>query len=98
MGYGSRRTGAIEVNGMRAPGVDLWTDSTPQVIDFSIAATTGKLHVYNIWDSGAGRSSQAWSSGMLIEEIPGGRRYRCNDVGLKGEFDNVVFRLERIEA
>jgi hypothetical protein len=88
----------FDVNGVKAPSVDLWTDTAPPVVDIALHTADGRLHVYNIWDSGAGRNSQAWTSGMLIEELPGGRRYRCNDIGLEGKFDSVVFRLERIEV
>jgi hypothetical protein len=89
----------LDVNGVKVPSVDLWADTAPAVIDVAIHTADGRLHIYNIWDSGTGRNSQAWTSGMLVEELPGGgRRYRCNDIGLQGKFDSVVFRLERVEV
>jgi len=86
----------LEVNGAKCPCTCLWFDTAPAVVDITIRTGDGRLHVYNIWDSGAGTNSQAWTSGMLVEELPNGRRYRCNDIGLHGAFDSVVFRLERV--
>jgi hypothetical protein len=86
----------LKVHGVSARSVSLWSDTVPPVVDITIRTGDGRLHVYNIWDSGAGMNSQAWTSGMLIEELPNGRRYRCNDIGLHGAFDSVVFRLERL--
>jgi hypothetical protein len=37
----------------------------------------------------------ASSSGMLIEEMPSGRRYRCNGIGFDTHFDKLVFRIEK---
>jgi hypothetical protein len=38
--------------------------------------------------------SQALSSGMKIENVTGGRRYGCNDLGFDTAFDKLVFRLQ----
>jgi hypothetical protein len=86
----------LQVNGVSNRSVSLWFDTAAAVVDITIRTGDGRLHVYNIWDSGTGMNSQAWTSGMLIEELPNGRRYRCNDIGLHGAFDSVVFRLERL--
>jgi hypothetical protein len=32
---------------------------------------------------------------MLVDELPSGRRYRCNDFGFDTAFDKLVFRVER---
>jgi hypothetical protein len=86
--------GTLHVNGARAASFDLWQDTAPPCVEIGIESKRGKLHVYNIWDRGAGRRSQAWTSGMLVEELPNGRRYKCNDIGFSEAFDSVVFRLE----
>jgi hypothetical protein len=31
---------------------------------------------------------------MLVEEIPNGKRFRCNDIGFATNFDKIVFRIE----
>ena len=42
---------------------------------------------------------QTWwhgGSAMIVEEIDGGRRYRCNDFELDDDFDDIVFTVKRI--
>jgi len=31
---------------------------------------------------------------MIVEEIPSGRRYKCNDGRADDDFDEIVFRIE----
>ena len=76
-------------------GVLLWYDHSPHEITFTCHTQDGFLSIYNIWDRGKGPESQKHSSGMLVEELPSGRRYRCNDIGFDTEFDKLVFRIER---
>ncbi|MCB1117403.1 MAG: hypothetical protein KDK50_02345, partial [Chlamydiia bacterium] len=33
---------------------------------------------------------------MIVEEIPNGRRYRCNDGEPDDDFDDIVFTITRI--
>jgi hypothetical protein len=87
----------VVVNGVKSRSVDLWIDTAPAVVDIAIHTEDQRLHLYNIWGDGAGRNSQAWTSGMLVEELPEGRRYKCNDIGLQGNFESLVFRLERVK-
>jgi hypothetical protein len=56
------------------------------------------LEVYNLWDKGDG-VTEAWHNGaaMIVEEIPGGRRYRCNDGYPDDDFDDLVFELVLVE-
>lgn len=74
--------GGLIVNGHAAPSVELWSDTAPNEIKIEVRDSKGILSVYNLWDSGSGRQSQSYTSGMLIEQLPKGRRYRCNDIGL----------------
>ena len=78
-----------------APSMDLWVDTAPPEVVAHCMTADGNLSVYNIWDSGRGRGreSQAHSSGMLVEDLPDGRRYRCNDIGFDTNFDKLVFRI-----
>src|SRR5688572_11292067 len=83
------------VNGHFWKTVRLWMDNSPSTVECVCHSSDGRLHVYNQWDRGLGPNSQAYSSGMLVEDLPNGRRYRCNDIGFDSEFDKIVFRIER---
>ena len=89
-----RTDGELIVNGTSSPSMNLWADETRQTVDIDVPTSSGLLHLYNIWDFGQRSESQSWSSGMLVEELPDGRRYRCNDIGFETEFDSLVFRIE----
>ena len=86
------------VNDQEAPSVQLWEDTAPREILIECRTRCGLLHLYNMWDKGTGRESLSWTSGMLVEELPNGRRYRCSDIGIETEFDRLVFRLERVSC
>ncbi len=83
----------IVVNNILCPSCEIWADTAPEEVFVECKTDNGYLNLYNIWDRGNGRESQAWSSGMLEEEIELGRRYKCNDIGFKTEFDRLVFQI-----
>lgn len=76
----------------------LWEDTAPTQTDLVLMAAQGELEVSNIWDTGDG-VAQSWHNGaaMKIEALPNGKRYRCNDGHSDEDFDDIVFRLERID-
>jgi hypothetical protein len=85
----------VEINGLFAKSAFLWYETAPKQIPVKCYTETGFLNIYNVWDRGKGPNSQSHTSGMLIEEIENGRRYRCNDIGLPTNFDKVIFTLEQ---
>jgi hypothetical protein len=87
--------GGIEIDGMLSPSVTLWSDNSPAEIVCTCRTNDGKLHLYNVWDEGQGMRSQSYTSGMRVEVLENGGRYRCNDIGVDATFDRLVFRLER---
>jgi hypothetical protein len=88
----------LDVNGQRCPSVSLWHDTAPKEVLCKCHTSEGYLSVYNTYmDSTGVRMSQGAASGMLIEELENGRRYRCNDSGFETDFDRLVFRIERVE-
>lgn len=88
--------GFLTVNKVRSPSVQIWQDSAPKQFLFDCHTADGRIYLYNIWDRGRGYESQSWTSGMLVDEIESGRRYRCNDIGLDTKFNKLVFRIERV--
>jgi hypothetical protein len=55
------------------------------------------IEVKNVWDVGDG-VIHSWHNGaaMIVEPLPNGRRYRCNDGLADDDFDDIVFHLERL--
>jgi hypothetical protein len=90
-------SGVLEVNHQQSASMVFWQDTAPTVVRMVYTGENGLLRVYNVWMEEGNQSmqSQAWSSGMLIEPLERGRRYRCNDIGFDTDFDRIVFRLER---
>ena len=86
----------VVINQLQCPSVQLWQDTAPKEVLIECHTRDNRLHLYNIWDRGKGYESQSWTSGMLVEELPNGRRYRCNDIGFDTDFAKLVFRIERI--
>jgi hypothetical protein len=84
----------LVVNQQQCPSVQLWQDAAPNEVLIECHTQNGWLHVYNIWDRGRGSESQSWTSGMLVEDLLNGRRYRCNDIGFETDFTELVFRIE----
>jgi hypothetical protein len=35
---------------------------------------------------------------MIVDELPDGRRYRCNDGFADDDLEDIIFRLERIPS
>jgi hypothetical protein len=87
--------GYLTINGQDFSSVSLWQDTSPKEVAIECHTKQSILHVYNVWDCGRGQDSQAWTSGMRVEELTNGRRYRCNDIGSDPDFSAIVFRLER---
>lgn len=93
-----RTDSGITINGQRVPSVTLWQDTAPALVPFTCHTANGFLSLYNVWFSGrvsTPQESLSHSSGMLAEEIPGGRRYRCNDIGFDTQFQKLVFSIQR---
>jgi hypothetical protein len=77
--------------------VVLWRHTAPREVEFSVGAGAQRLVVRNVWDVGNG-VVESWHNGaaMIVEECEHGRRYRCNDGHPDEDFDDIVFRLERV--
>jgi hypothetical protein len=92
-----RKEGEILMNGQSVKHAVCWQDTAPQVVDFEVTKSAPALEVKNVWDVGDG-VIESWHNGaaMMIEDLFNGRRYRCNDGFADDDFDDVIFRLERV--
>ena len=100
--------GKFVVNGQAVSGktgIVLWHDTAPRIVDLEIVGETPLICVHNVWEATPqmpGATVRPFTDGghngaaMIVEELPHGRRYRCNDGEPDEDFDDLVFRLERV--
>lgn len=93
--------GEFLVNEQKIPGKGgfvLWQDTAPRISDVAFQGKVNEIRIYNVWDIGNG-VIESWHNGaaMIIEEIPNGKRYRCNDGRADDDFDDLVFSIELIQ-
>ncbi len=88
--------------GLVASGVDcgriclLWTDSSPTRVDVSVVGSLDHVLIYNVYDVGNGITARGGNgAAMIVEEVPNGKRYRCNDAFPDDDFADIIFRIER---
>ena len=96
-GVALRVDGKFKVNGITInKGIVLWQDTAPAVVELEITPKVLSVEVKNVWDIGDG-VIHSWHNGaaMIVEQLPNGRRYHCNDGFADDDFDDMVFRLER---
>ena len=81
-------------------------DVCPQIVELTVRTRDCKLLMNNVWE----KPPEPWAEGityigkrmsgaaMMVEELPNGRRYRCNDGRPDDDFDDIVFRIERVDS
>ena len=78
-------------------GLVFWYDTAPEVVEFGVRAGVSEVRVYNVWDVGDGVvHARHNGAAMIVEDVPNGRRYLCNDGEADEDFDDVIFRMERV--
>ncbi len=95
-GVALRIKGKFNLNGNSInKGIILWQDTAPPVVEFEVSPKVAFIEVKNVWDVGDG-AVHSWHNGaaMIMDQLPKGRRYRCNDGFADDDFDDIVFRLE----
>jgi hypothetical protein len=70
----------------------------PHEVTFSCETSDGLLRLYNLWEVNGQPRSLMRMSGMDVENIPGGYRYRCTDTGPDPDFERFIFTLVRIDG
>jgi hypothetical protein len=97
-GVALRFQGKVKVNGqIIRRGFMLWHDTAPRTVELELIGKIASIQVKNIWDVGNG-VIESWHNGaaMIVEILPEGRRYRCNDGFADDDFNDVVFCIERV--
>lgn len=79
-------------------GIAFWQSKNWDAVEFEVLGEASTINIYNLWDCGNGVVQSLHNgAAMIVEEIPNGRRYRCNDGEADEDFDDIIFRLERIK-
>jgi hypothetical protein len=104
-------TGNCEVQGKRwkkGKGVKMifWEDAElidPKNIEMTVFTKQGYILVQNIWECSDHLGVKFMNSGvngaaMIIEEIPNGRRYYCNDGHPDENFDDIIFSIQKVSG
>ena len=75
-------------------GLAIWEKSSPNGCDLKVRTSCGHVEVKNLWDRGDG-FVDFWNMGgaMIVESIPRGRRYLCNDGYPDDDFDDLIFTI-----
>ncbi|TWT40064.1 hypothetical protein [Botrimarina hoheduenensis] len=90
--------GIFSANGHESPYFTFWQDTAPPVVEFEVVGDVSDIDVKNVWDVGDGVMDSGHNgAAMIVEEIPNGRRYRCNDGYADDDFDDIIFHIERLE-
>ncbi len=86
----------IIINERLCPSVVLWSHSAPRDVIGECLTDDGHLNLYNVWseaNENEVKRSQGHTSGMRVEPIADGWRYRCLDRGFEPEFDKLIVAL-----
>ncbi|HNA62681.1 MAG TPA: hypothetical protein PKW79_06360 [Rhabdochlamydiaceae bacterium] len=103
-------TGSCEVQGKiwkKGKGIKMifWEDAElidPKNIEMMIITRQGYVVVQNVWECSDHRGVRYTDSGvngaaMIIEEIPNGKRYYCNDGHPDENFDDIIFTIQKVD-
>lgn len=80
----------------RGLGIRFWFEDK-SVQECILRNTDGVLRVWNVWDIGDGAVESGYGTAMIVEQLPNGRRYRCNDGHPDDDFDDLIFRIEIVK-
>ncbi len=87
----------LRLNGQNVTHAVCWADTAPPIIDVQVSDDVSEIVVYNVWDSGNGViNARHNGAAMIMDLIENGRRYICNDGRPDDDFDDIIFRIERL--
>lgn len=93
-----KEDGKFEINGIKHHHMILWEDTVDGVVYIRATSKKKKFVVYNAWAYRYKLSeSQHNGAAMWVEEIPGGKRYHCNDGQQNDDLNDIVFTIKRAE-
>ena len=95
--------GRIVLDGERHEKSCIYVDSNKLPFETEVTSRkrNGYLWVCNGWTKSTSHRKVDWSEGgaaMIVEELSNGRRYNCNDFQLNDDFNDLIFRIERVKG
>jgi hypothetical protein len=99
-GLSLRTKGSFIINKQKInKAVVFWKDTAPKEFELEILTKNEIIEVKNVWDIGDG-VIHSWHNGaaMIVEENKFGRKYMCNDGHPDENFEDIIFRIERIKT
>ena len=72
--------GVLDVNGLRAPSVALWSTTSPDEVTLTVRGDGAKtLEVWNCWSMGGVDTSWVGNAGIVTKTTATGMVLRCSD-------------------
>lgn len=85
--------GALNVNGVSAPTVALWTHTAPATADLIVEGAASQVTFWNAWSIDGIDTSWVGNAGMTATEDDQGLTIRCSDGVGEVSFDDLVLWL-----
>lgn len=87
--------GVLDVNGMRAPAVALWSHTSPDVVEVVVrSGTPTTLDVWNAWSMGGVDSSWVGNAGIVSRTTDHGQLLQCSDGIGPATFSDLVATVD----
>jgi len=83
----------LSIDGETSKLFNIWHVKNKNEVVLDYYSKSGTVIVNNAWEYDGEVNSMIGSAGMIFEDIPNGRRYRCNDVYPDVDFEDLVFSL-----
>lgn len=96
--------GHLEIDGVRAKEVYLWEDTISESVNVKCISEDGLLSIYNVFEFEFDKRKRVMGGtgpftdlcGMLVEQKNNTFVYRCNDMSVNSNFNNLVFEIEML--
>ncbi len=90
--------GELEVNGVRAETIALWSTTSPRDVAVDVHAPEATtVDIWNGWEYGG--VGQAWvgNAGLVAQPVDGGYTLQCSDGVGPVDFTDLVVRIDHVK-
>ena len=90
--------GAVDINGHREPVISLWSNTSPEEVEFTVRGReVSVLEVWNAWSMGGVDTSWIGNSGIVTKTSAKGQQLQCSDGIGQATFSDLVATIEVID-